>query len=482
MILHILDEIAKTSSTIEKEDIIRKYKDVPFFRDVLEMAYNTNYVYYMKSVPIIAEMGMIEHTLADGLSCLGLIATRKLRGAEASTTLGKMLASMPLGDATVIQRVLARDLRCSIGDKIINKVFPALIPTTPYMGAKPFTKQAVLKLFKSGQYIESDVKMDGRYVNLIIDKYNNVTMVSRQGKPSFFDNPNLINDAQAIAKSLRRMINCENSDGIVLNGELTMDGISRYTANGIIASVVDITEKMGDGVDVTKLLAKFQKETGMEFAEAVSKIIITVWDWLPLSVYNVGNKDKAFSQHRRTRLADLERAIETQKTTHVRMIEYRYVKTYEEAMEHFAEVIATGGEGTILKAPDGVWVDGKPVYQIKCKLEIECDLEIIGFNEGTGKYVGQLGSLTCQTKDGLLKAAPFAFSEDLRVSMWNDQANLLGKIVKIKANGMSHDVNGNWSLLHPIFKEVRTDKIVADSLADVKKIQNMALGLEQEIS
>jgi hypothetical protein len=480
MILDVLDAIAATASTIEKENILRNNSHVPYLREVLELTYNTTHVYYMKSVPLGVSMGHPPVTIADALDLLRHISAREIRGSEASTALGKMLSAIPMGDAVVVQRIIGRDLRCSIGDKIINKVYPGLIPVTPYMGAKPFTKEAAKKLFKSGQCIESDVKMDGRYVNVIVNTDNTVQMVSRQGKPSFFDSDRLIYECIKVVDKLKAIYGmCQGCDGMVLNGELTMDGIDRYTSNGIIGSIVDITEKAGDGVDVTKLITKFYKEVGMTFEDAVNKITITVWDWLPLKAYNAGNADKGFDQIRRTRLADLEIAISKAETTRVRMIEYRYVKTFEEAMKHFAEVIANGGEGTILKTPDGVWVNSKPVYQIKCKLEITCDLMIVGFNEGEGKYVGQLGSLICQSIDGLIKAKPFAFSDPQRIVMWNNRAELLGKIVEVKANGMSHDVNGNWSLMHPIYKSTRTDKVVADSFDDIKKIQNMALGLEE---
>jgi ATP-dependent DNA ligase len=42
-----------------------------------------------------------------------------------------------------------------------------------------------------------------------------------------------------------------------------------------------------------------------------------------------------------------------------------------------------GLEGTIIKAANAGWKDGKPTYQIKMKLEMDIDLRIVGFNYGS---------------------------------------------------------------------------------------------------
>jgi hypothetical protein len=55
----------------------------------------------------------------------------------------------------------------------------------------------------------------------------------------------------------------------------------------------------------------------------------------------------------------------------------------------------------------------------------------------------------------------------------------MGKIVVVKCSGISKDREGNYALLHPVFKEIRDDKTEADSLDRIKDIQNMLLGLNK---
>jgi DNA ligase-1 len=153
-------------------------------------------------------------------------------------------------------------------------------------------------------------------------------------------------------------------------------------------------------------------------------------------------------------------------------------------MDHFQEVLATEvdgvpQEGTILKSETGDWKDGKPTWQIKMKLEMDVDLVIVGFNYGTKgtKNENVISSLNCETSDGLLKTRPQGIKEDMMKFITENQDNLMGKVVQVKCNGLSHDKDGNYSLLYPAFMMVREDKNTCDSLESIKEIENMVKSL-----
>jgi len=478
----ILTEIASTSSTLEKQAILDKNKDNALFQKVLKYAYDNSMVYYVKVIPKYVPNESPKTELEDGLNILKDMSDRIVTGKEAMDTLIGVLINMSPNDRDVIHRIIAKDLKCGIGDKQINKANPGLIPTFGYQGALPFDKKAVEKLFASNDLVESDVKADGRFVSLIVSEesckkqgnLNGIKMLSRQGKPSFLNNTELLIDVREVASNCQDFAKLE-TDGIVLTGELIMlDGTSRYTANGIISSLVSITEKQSDGIDVSKEVAKFVKEQGMTLEDAAKKIHVKVWDYVPLSVYLNGG---VYPKKRGDRLEILERAIGMAEPEYIHLIEYKMVSTYEEAMDHFSELIGRGEEGTILKNINAPWKSGKSKENLKLKLEVHTELKIVGFNEGRNRYVGQLGSLICESSDGLLACDPFGFSDSQRIEMWESRDFYMGKIVEVKANGISKDVDGNYSLLHPIFIQVRTDKVGADSLEDIKRIQNMVLGL-----
>ena len=55
-------------------------------------------------------------------------------------------------------------------------------------------------------------------------------------------------------------------------------------------------------------------------------------------------------------------------------------------------MLSRGKEGVVLKNPTAIWRDGTSKEQVKLKLELDCDLKVIGFEEGEGKFAGTLSS------------------------------------------------------------------------------------------
>jgi len=103
---------------------------------------------------------------------------------------------------------------------------------------------------------------------------------------------------------------------------------------------------------------------------------------------------------------------------------------------------------------------------------LECDLEIIAVEEGTGKYAGKLGAVVCRSRpeDGISITVNVGsgFNDDHRNNLWAIRDTLIGKIVAVKYNMRSKNKAGEESLFLPIFVEVRDDKDVADSIGDIK--------------
>ena len=168
----------------------------------------------------------------------------------------------------------------------------------------------------------------------------------------------------------------------------------------------------------------------------------------------------------------------------VRLIESKIVHTYAEAIEHFQEVLSTEvdgvpQEGTILKAYDGEWKDGKPTWQIKMKLEMDVELIVVSLNYGTKgtKNENVISSLNCESSDGLVKTSPQGLTEDMMKYITENQDKVMGAIVQTKCNGLSKSKSGDYSLLYPAFIAFRDDKNTCDSLDSIKNIENMVKSL-----
>ncbi len=459
-IKQIFDEIANESSTKQKMVILGKYKDSNLLRTVLFLANTKRVKFYIKQIPeyVTNNKFMPLHWAIEQLED---ISNREVTGDAARAHLQYILSSVASDDAYIVERIIDKDCKIGMGTSNMNKVFPKLIEDTPYMGAKSFSPDLAKKILEDGPAY-SDIKMDGRYCNALI-RSGDVELESRQGEPTILTG----------AKFLEELAGFPDC---VLNGELTMDGVSRYESNGIISSLIDIMGKVDNrSLDETAKKLKAFKEKHGEIQAILDKITFTVWDTITIDEYFATKS----SDERTSRFESLKTLLKHKNATMVRVIETTIVKTYEEAIAHFQDVLNKGFEGTILKSRKGTWKDGKPNWQVKMKLEMDVDLKIVGFEYGSKgtKNEKVISTLLAESSDGIVKTSPSNMTEEMMQYVTDNQERLLGTIVEVKCSGLSQDKDGNYSLLHPRFKSLRNDKATCDSFETIKEIEAMAKGL-----
>jgi ATP-dependent DNA ligase len=152
---------------------------------------------------------------------------------------------------------------------------------------------------------------------------------------------------------------------------------------------------------------------------------------------------------------------------YVDLVLTKEVNNQEEAQALFEEYLASGQEGTILKSKDAIWEDKRSKGQIKFKGELDCDLKVVDWVEGTGKNVGRLGALVCESEDGLIQVNVGSGYTDAERDSFGRE--VIGKIVAVKYNARIKDRGeGIERLFLPIFIEIREDKDVADISTRIK--------------
>jgi len=459
-IKRIFDEIATEPGSNRKMEILESYKDTELLKEVLYKAKSKRVKFYLKQIPEYTKLeGAVPASLEWGVNALSDISDRGVTGHDAIKLLVEILESVTPDDAYIIERIIEKDCKINLGTSNINKVFPKLIEKTGYLGAKSYSDKLVKNILKSNPINFSQEKMDGRYVNVII-RSGEVEMCSRQGEPTILGGTKFLSELETL-------------DDCVLNGELTMDSpdgsiMDRYSSNGIIASLIDINKKREDRTpeQTQKKIDAFEKKH-MKFQEALDLIRLTAWDILTVDEYY----DVKSATPYNIRFNNLKEILESKNLTMVSLIESREITTMEEVIGHFEEILSKNGEGTILKSFDGKWRDGKFPSQVKLKKEIELDLKIVGFNYGTGKNSEVISSFNCESEDGLLKTSPTGMKEDVMIDVTERQSELLNTVVAVKCSGLSQDSEGNYSLLHPVYKGLRIgEKDIANSLEECIEI------------
>jgi ATP-dependent DNA ligase len=428
MIFDILEELASDNSRLFKQALLEKHKDNDVLKEVFRLAYDPFTQFYIRKIPAYTRnTGKMDGqlTLQTAMPQLGMLSTRQVTGNAGIEFLADLLSRLETKDAQVLERIIGKDLKVGCSASTANKVWDKLIPEYPCMLCSQFDQKIVDKM-KFPAMVQ--LKMDGMRFNAIV-KDGAVAFRSRNGKEI-----NLIGNLE------QEFIEMARGGNVVFDGELVVSDkgllLDRQTGNGILNKAVKGTI----GTDEAR------------------KVHATVWDVIPLDHFVAGKGTTDYG----IRFAMLQTMKLPSK---VHLVEHRTVVNFAEAQEIFEKYLSEGQEGIILKDLRSKWEDKRSKGQIKMKGELECDLKIVGIQEGTGKYVGKVGAYLCESADGVIKVdVGSGFKDDQRTI----DKSVIGKIVAVKYNVRIKNKQGEESLFLPIFLEVREDKTKADSSKDIK--------------
>ena len=72
------------------------------------------------------------------------------------------------------------------------------------------------------------------------------------------------------------------------------------------------------------------------------------------------------------------------------------IKSEADLTKYYTELISQDAEGVMIRAPKIKYVTSRTRFILKLKPEEEAECRIIGYKQGTGKYLGSLGSFECE--------------------------------------------------------------------------------------
>lgn len=148
---------------------------------------------------------------------------------------------------------------------------------------------------------------------------------------------------------------------------------------------------------------------------------------------------------------------------HVQCLEWETVDLdTPEGERRFVELnkaaVDGGYEGVMIKDVDAPYECKRSHSWLKAKPFIEVTLSITAVEEGTGKNEGRLGAFVCSgTDDGrdIRVNVGSGFTDDQRSSFWSSRNDLLGALVEVRADAVTQNQDGSYSLRFPRFKTFR---------------------------
>ena len=440
----ILDDIASTSSRLEKEAFLRGEENNNELWAVVKATYDPFTQYYVRGVVDVEDnpyeplepMGIFE-----AIAHLGFLSRREKTGHDARNYVARVYEALNDDDKDTFKKILDRDLRVGCSGKTFNKIWPGMVKEYPCMLASAYSEKA-LEEINFPAY--SQTKMDGMRCNIIVHRDGGVEVRSRQGK--LFETHGVFDEE---ALKIRDYIDQHNEGWfVVLDGELlahdsNMNPLPRQISNGIC-------NKANKGT-ITDLEAQ--------------KLTLVVWDYIPEPVFSGDVEDPLTYSERYDMLYNLfcDEAL-----SRFMLVETVDVANLDEARAHYREMIADGQEGTIVKDKSVGWSNTRSKLTVKFKEIKDIDLRVTAWNEGTGKNKGLLGALTAETEDGKIRVnIGTGFSDEQRKTFTEEY--VVGKIVEIEYNQrISSDGRDTDSLFLPRFIELREDKDLANSSVGVE--------------
>ena len=440
----ILDDIASTSSRLEKEAFLRGEENNNELWAVVKATYDPFTQYYVRDVVEVEDnpyeplqaMGIFE-----AIAHLGFLSRREKTGHDARNYIARVYEALNDDDKDTLKKILDRDLRIGCSGKTFNKIWPGMVKEYPCMLASAYSEKA-LEEMNFPAY--SQTKMDGMRCNIIVHRDGGVEVRSRQGK--LFETHGVFDEE---ALKIRDYIDQHNEGWyVVLDGELlahdsNMNPLPRQISNGIC-------NKANKGT-ITELEAQ--------------KLTLVVWDYIPEPVFSGDVEDPLMYSERYEMLYNLfcEYAL-----SRFMLVETVDVANIDEARVHYREMIADGQEGTIVKDKSVGWSNTRSKLTVKFKEIRDIDLRVTAWNEGTGKNKGLLGALTAETEDGKIRVnIGTGFSDEQRKTFTEEY--VVGKIVEIEYNQRITSEGRDYdSLFLPRFIELREDKDHANSSVGVE--------------
>jgi len=133
-----------------------------------------------------------------------------------------------------------------------------------------------------------------------------------------------------------------------------------------------------------------------------------------------------------------------------------------EFKDYNKEMVEAGYEGIMIKDPNGKWEGKRSTAWLKQKPFIEVSLAVKAVEEGTGRNEGRLGALICEGEDDgktIAVNVGSGLTDAQRKEFWADTEALIGQMVEVRADAITQNQDGTYSLRFPRFMRFRGFKI-----------------------
>ena len=418
-------EITSNNSRKFKQEVLQKYKDDEVIQKYLSIIFDPYTVYGISAKKLAKEVRVGECqcpvTVFDLFDYLKEHNTGKDYDIAVCQVAIDWIAFDNLECVELLKKIICKDLSIGVDSKTIAKVMPGIIRT--------FDVQLAQKYFEKperviGKHFVVTTKIDGGRIIAIKDN-GQVSFYTRAGQRY-----------EGLVDLEREMLDTL-PDGTVLDGEIT---------------ILD-----NKGIPSKEAYKRAMKLTRSDGEKHGLKMIC--FDAMYIDEWKTQTCTHDYTERRLL----LQGLMSTHPHTYFEVLPVLYAgDDTAKILELLDEAIANKEEGVMINISDAKYEFGRTWNLMKVKKMNTLDLEIVGFEEGSGRLAGTLGAIHVRYKNGNLVKVGSGFSDELRNTIWENQASICGAICEISYFEDSSNADGGVSLRFPVFKDFRPDKLTPD--------------------
>jgi len=319
-------------------------------------------------------------------------------------------------------------LRCGVSEKTVNNVAKKQnkeqykVPVFECMLAHDSAKHEK----KIGGKVCLDKKLDGVRVLTVIDGAmgETVSQFTRNGKA--------LQNFTKITQFIRsKVLEMGNTRPMVLDGEIVSNSFQ-------------------------DLMKQVHRKDNVEADDAV----LQLFDIIPLSEFKQGASVLNLRQRHRMleEYCKMFEGFENIQIIPKTEVDLGTPEGQQQFKDFNKEAIDQGYEGIMIKNPTAKYECKRSTGWLKQKPFIEVSLEVKHVEEGTGRNVGKLGAFVCEGTDDGKKInvnVGSGFTDADRDNFWSSRDNIPGNIVEVRADAITQNQDGTYSLRFPRFKTFR---------------------------
>lgn len=421
---NFVDEINRENGRLYKQSVLKKYANDSVVQRYLQIAFDPFKVYGISSKKLHKQLAITDDYISLLTSVFGLFnyleshntgTTREIY--ECQQMLGYAIERAP-DCVDLLEALICKDLSIGCDSKTINKEIPGLIPT--------FNVQLANKYFDKPAYVEGKTfavttKIDG----------GRIIALKENGQVSFFTRA---------GQKYEGLVDLEDEMSRLMPDNTCLDGEITLLNRGTLSSK-----------EAYKQTMKIVRQTTNPEKHGIKML---VFDYMSADEFKAQRCDKDYLTRR---MSAEELLLETGFTYFELLPILYYGNDTSKITELLESEVAKGEEGVMINIVNALYDFKRTNNLLKVKKFDTCDLRVIGFEEGTGKYTGMLGAFVCEYKGGEVKVGS-GLTDELRKEIWRNSRNYENVIIEVSYFEETKDSNGKPSLRFPTFKDFRFDK------------------------